>query len=31
MFPARTDGPVTLDYFANYPKDVEIIITQQAR
>lgn len=29
MFPARTEGPVTLDYFANDPKDVEIIITQQ--
>tara|TARA_R110000868_G_scaffold340552_1_gene601221 strand:- start:9886 stop:11796 length:1911 start_codon:yes stop_codon:yes gene_type:complete len=29
MFPARSEGPVTLDYFANDPKDVEIIITQQ--
>ncbi|MCK0133206.1 peptide-N-glycosidase F-related protein [Arenibacter sp. S6351L] len=29
MFPARTEGPVTLDYFANDEKDVEVIITQQ--
>lgn len=29
MFPARTDGPVTLDYFSNEPKQVEVIITQQ--
>jgi hypothetical protein len=29
MFPARTDGPVTLDYFANDEKDVKVIITQQ--
>jgi len=29
MFSARTDGPGNLDYFANDPKDVEIIITQQ--
>lgn len=29
LFPARTEGPVTLDYFANDPKDVEVIITQQ--
>ncbi len=29
MFPARTQGPVTLDYFANHEKDVQVIITQQ--
>jgi hypothetical protein len=29
VFPARTEGPVTLDYFANDPKNVEVIITQQ--
>jgi len=29
MFPARTDGPVTLDYFSNIPKKVEVIIAQQ--
>ena len=29
MFPARTDGPVTLDYFSNEKKQVEVIITQQ--
>eukprot|EP01089_Gocevia_fonbrunei_P014018 TRINITY_DN3743_c0_g2_i1.p1 TRINITY_DN3743_c0_g2~~TRINITY_DN3743_c0_g2_i1.p1 ORF type:complete len:423 (-),score=69.78 TRINITY_DN3743_c0_g2_i1:5518-6786(-) len=29
MFPARTEGPVTLDYFANDEKNVEVIITQQ--
>ncbi|MCM4150465.1 peptide-N-glycosidase [Arenibacter sp. N53] len=29
VFPARTEGPITLDYFANDTKDVEVIITQQ--
>src|SRR5690606_13979740 len=29
MFPARTQGPVTLDYFANEEKEVKVIITQQ--
>lgn len=29
VFPARTDGPVTLDYFANTPEDVKVLITEQ--
>ncbi len=29
MFPARTDGPVTLDYFANEAKEVTVTISQQ--
>lgn len=29
MFPARTDGPVTLHYFSNIPKKVEVVIVQQ--
>jgi hypothetical protein len=29
MFPARTEGPVTLEYFANDEKNVEVVITQQ--
>ncbi len=29
MFPARTQGPVTLDYFANEEKEVKVVITQQ--
>jgi hypothetical protein len=29
MFPARTDGPVTLYYFSNTPNKVEVLIVQQ--
>ncbi|MBC9796738.1 peptide-N-glycosidase F-related protein [Sinomicrobium weinanense] len=29
VFPARTDGPVTLDYFANEAEEVKVIITEQ--
>ncbi|MGS2762462.1 peptide-N-glycosidase F-related protein [Sinomicrobium sp. M5D2P9] len=29
VFPARTDGPVTLDYFANTEEDVKVRITEQ--
>ncbi|NNG10577.1 MAG: peptide-N-glycosidase [Arenibacter sp.] len=29
MFPSRTKGPITVDYFANEPKDITVIIAQQ--
>lgn len=29
VFPARTKGPITLDYFANSPKDVKVCIVEQ--
>jgi hypothetical protein len=29
LFPARTNGPVTLDYFSNTPENVEVIIVDQ--
>ena len=29
MFPSRTPGPVTLDYFSNFPGNVEVLIVQQ--
>ena len=29
VFPARTKGPVTLDYFANTPQDVTVRIVKQ--
>ncbi len=29
VFPARTDGPITLDYFCNIPADIKVLIVDQ--
>ncbi len=29
VFPARTNGPITLDYFSNTPENVKVIIVEQ--